>query len=76
MKKCITISIGTKSEIIDWRVGERLIDSLNLYGELLVPEQVSPNADKFIDPYMGKAASEGAMGIARDYAIQWGVAVA
>ncbi len=40
-------------------MGERLIDSLNLYGELLVPEQVSPNADKFIDPYMGKAASEG-----------------
>ncbi|WP_454834558.1 hypothetical protein [Pseudomonas lini] len=59
MKPYIQIAIRTRAETISWGVGEKFIDSLSLGGDLLVPEQVSQNADKFIEPFMGKAASEG-----------------
>ena len=59
MKPCIQIAIRTKVETIGWDVGEKFIDSLDLGGDLLVPEQVSHNADRFKEPFMGKAASEG-----------------
>lgn len=59
MKPYIQISIKTKSATVGWGVGEKLIDSLSLNGGLLLPEQVSHNADKFTEPFIGKAASEG-----------------
>lgn len=58
MKSYIQISIRTKSETIGWGAGERLIDSLSLNDGLLIPEQVSHNADKFTEPFMGRATSE------------------
>ena len=57
MNPYIQIAIRTRAETIGWDVGEKFIDSLSLGGDLLVPEQVSQNADKFIEPFMGKAAS-------------------
>lgn len=59
MKPYIQISIRTKTETTGCGVGERLIDSLNLGGGLLAPEQVSHNADKFTMPFVGKAKSVG-----------------
>lgn len=53
------IAIRTKAETTNWRVGEELIDSLNVGGGLLAPEQVSHNADKFVDAFMGKNESKG-----------------
>ncbi|WP_242167924.1 MULTISPECIES: hypothetical protein [unclassified Pseudomonas] len=58
MKPYVQISIRTKSETIGWGVGEAFISSLSREGELLVPEQVSHNADKLGEPFMGVAASE------------------
>lgn len=55
MKPYIQIAIRTKAETIGWSSGEKLIDSLGLNGELLLPEQVSHNADKFTEPFLGKA---------------------
>lgn len=59
MKPYIKIAIRTKAETIDWGVGEKLIDSLNLNDGLLLPEQVSHNADKFTEPFLGKVLCEG-----------------
>lgn len=58
MKSYIQIAIRTKAETIDWGVGEKLIDSLSLSGRLLLPEQVSHNADKFTEPFLGKTSCE------------------
>ncbi len=58
MKSYIQVAIRTKAETIDWGVGERLIDSLSLNGGLLLPEQVSHNADKFTEPFLGKTSCE------------------
>jgi len=58
MKPYIQIAIRTKVETIGWNSGEKLIDSLGLNGELLLPEQVSHNADKFTEPFLGKASCE------------------
>lgn len=55
MKPYIKISIRTKIETTDWAVGEKFIDSLGLEGGLLIPELISHNADRFRDPFMGKA---------------------
>jgi len=60
MKTYIQIAIRTKAETIDWGVGERLIDSLSLSGGLLLPEQISHNADKFTEPFLGKNSCESA----------------
>ncbi|NVZ29651.1 hypothetical protein HX881_29155 [Pseudomonas gingeri] len=59
MKPYVQIAIRTKSETIGWGVGEAFVASLSRDEGLLVPEQVSHNADKFIEPFMGTAASEG-----------------
>lgn len=58
MKPYVQIVIRTKSETIGWGVGEAFISSLNRDEGLLVPEQVSHNADKFGESFMGVAASE------------------
>ncbi|MCD0501321.1 hypothetical protein LP085_31065 [Achromobacter sp. MY14] len=58
MKSYIQIAIRTKSETIDWGVGEKLIDSLNVSGGWLHPEQVSHNADKFTELFLGKSSCE------------------
>lgn len=58
MKPYIQIAIRTKTETIGWGVGEKLINSLSLNGGLLLPEQVSHNADKITEPFLGKAACE------------------
>jgi hypothetical protein len=58
MKAYIQIAIRTKAETINWGIGEKLIDSLSLGGGLLLPEQVSHNADKFTEPFLGKASCE------------------
>ena len=52
------IAIRTKAETTDWRIGEELIASLNVSGGLLVPEQVSHNADKFVEAFMGRNESQ------------------
>lgn len=59
MKSYIQIAIRTKNETVGWGVGEKLIDSLSLSGGLLLPEQVSNNADKFTEPFLGKELCEG-----------------
>lgn len=56
MKTYVQISIRTKSETTDWSFGERLLESLEGVG--LVPEQVSHNADKFIEPFLGVEESK------------------
>ncbi len=58
MKPYVRIAIRTKSETIGWGVGEAFIASLSRDEGLLVPEQVSHNADKFGESFMGVAASE------------------
>lgn len=58
MKPYVQIAIRTKSETIGWGVGEAFIASLSRDGGVLVPEQVSHNADKFVESFMGMAASE------------------
>jgi hypothetical protein len=58
MKAYMELTIRTKAETIDWDVGKRLIDSLSIGEGLLMPEQVSDNADRFKNPFMGKAACE------------------
>ncbi|WP_257604085.1 hypothetical protein [Pseudomonas tolaasii] len=61
------IAIRTKSETSGWGVGEALLATLSRDGGLLVPEQVSHNADKFVESFMGVAetvawwASKGTM---------------
>jgi hypothetical protein len=59
MKSYIQVAIRTKAETVDWGIGEKLIDSMNLNGGLLTPEQVSHNEDKFTEPFLGKSACEG-----------------
>lgn len=58
MNSYIRIAIRTRAETIDWGVGERLIDTLSLNGGLLLPDQVSHCADKFTEPFAGKASCE------------------
>ncbi|RYF50778.1 MAG: hypothetical protein EOO38_04850 [Cytophagaceae bacterium] len=58
MKPYMQIAIRTKAETTDWRLGEELIASLNVSGGLLVPEQVSHNADKFVEAFMGGDESQ------------------
>lgn len=58
MKPYVQIAIRTKSETMGWSVGEALLASLNRDGGLLIPEQVSHNADKFVESFMGVAATE------------------
>jgi hypothetical protein len=58
MKPYVQIAIRTKSETSGWSVGEALLATLSQDGGLLVPEQVSHNADKFVESFMGVAASE------------------
>ncbi len=58
MKPYVQIAIRTKSETSGWGVGEALLATLSRDGGLLVPEQVSHNADKFVESFMGVAETE------------------
>jgi hypothetical protein len=58
IKPYIQISIRTRAETIDWKIGEKLIDSLCASGDLLLPEKISHNADKISEDFLGKVESE------------------
>lgn len=52
------VSIRTKIDTFEWGVGERFISSLYEGGGVILPEQISHNADKFVDLFAGKAGCE------------------
>lgn len=58
MKSYIELAIRTKAETVDWRSGERLIESLCLNGESLLPDLISNNVDKISEPFAGKASCQ------------------
>lgn len=69
MKSYIQIAIRTKTETIDWGVGEKLIDSLGVSGGALLPEQVSHNADKLLRLSWGRLRVRVFGPLQRQYAL-------
>lgn len=58
MKKYVQISIRTRTDTIDWSVGEQFIDSLEKTGGKLTPEYVSHNFDRIDEPFLNKLSCE------------------
>lgn len=53
MKQYTQISIRTKVDTFEWEFGKDFIASLYEWGGLILPEQISHNADKFVDLFVG-----------------------
>ncbi|PIF91057.1 hypothetical protein CLU86_1956 [Acidovorax sp. 62] len=58
MNSYVELAIRTKTETIDWKNGERLLESLGLNGEWLLPGRISNNVDRFTEPFLGKVSCE------------------
>ncbi|APQ10302.1 hypothetical protein BJP27_01825 [Pseudomonas oryzihabitans] len=52
MKQYVQVSIRTKVDTFDWEIGKKFIASLYAGGGLILPEQISHSADKFVDLFM------------------------
>ena len=61
-KPYVDMIIRTRAETSDWAYGARFLQSLCQYGDLLVPEQMSHNYDRFsgkeLEPFVGIAEAE------------------
>ncbi|GFM84116.1 hypothetical protein PSCICN_48080 [Pseudomonas cichorii] len=55
MKQYIQMSIRTRVDTFEWEYGEKFISSLYGDGGIFLPEQISNNADKFVDLFVDKA---------------------
>ncbi|WP_046384109.1 hypothetical protein [Pseudomonas veronii] len=53
MKQYTQMSIRTKVDTFEWKFGKDFIASLYEWGGLILPEQISHNADKFVDLFVG-----------------------